>query len=97
MYHLRLIKALSYSGIVEATKQRPDVFVKDKATADKAVATGYFQLENSEALLPDNGENSDDSIPDSIMLDGEDGTDDPIPDGVISSNHESGEGSEPAD
>ena len=97
MYHLRLIKALSYSGIVEATKQRPDVFVKDKATADKAVVTGYFQLENSEALLPDNGENSDDSIPDSIMLDGEDGTDDPIPDGVISGNDESGEDSAPAD
>lgn len=44
MYHLRLIKALSYSGVVEATKQHPDVFVKDQATADAAVATGYFQL-----------------------------------------------------
>lgn len=44
MYHLKLIKALSYSGIVEATKQKPDVFVDDKAVADKAVATGYFKL-----------------------------------------------------
>lgn len=44
MYHLKLTKALSYSGIVEATKQKPDVFVEDKAIADKAVATGYFTL-----------------------------------------------------
>lgn len=46
MYHLRLCKALSYTGVVSATKQQPDVFVEDKATADKAVATGYFQLVN---------------------------------------------------
>lgn len=44
MYHLRLIKALSYTGVVEATKQRPDVYVEDKAIADAAVATGYFKL-----------------------------------------------------
>lgn len=43
-YHIRLIKALSYCGVVTATKQRPDVFVEDKATADAAVATGYFKL-----------------------------------------------------
>lgn len=42
MYHIRLVKALSYSGIVSATKKHPDVFVEDKATADAAVATGYF-------------------------------------------------------
>ncbi len=48
MYHLRLIKALSYTGIVEATKQHPDVFVEDKATADAAVATGYFKLVEAE-------------------------------------------------
>ena len=42
MYHIRLAKALSYSGIVSATKKNPDVFVEDKATADAAVATGYF-------------------------------------------------------
>lgn len=52
MYHLRLIKALSYTGVVEATKQRPDVYVEDKATADRAVATGYFKLvEQEEAHL----------------------------------------------
>lgn len=44
MYHLKLIKALSYTGIVTATKKTPDVFVEDKATADAAVATGYFEL-----------------------------------------------------
>lgn len=55
MYHLRLIKALSYSGVVEATKQHPDVFVKDKATADAAVATGYFQLVE-QVQNPDDGE-----------------------------------------
>lgn len=44
MYHLKLIKALSYTGIVKATRKTPDVFVEDKATADTAVATGYFEL-----------------------------------------------------
>lgn len=50
MYHLRLIKSLSYTGVVTATQRKPDVFVEDKATADKAVATGYFKLlESKEA------------------------------------------------
>ena len=44
MYHLKLIKALSFTGIVTATKKNPDVFVEGKATADAAVATGYFKL-----------------------------------------------------
>lgn len=44
MYHIRLVKALSYSGIVSATKKHPDVFLEDKATADAAVATGYFSI-----------------------------------------------------
>lgn len=44
MYHLKLMKALSFTGIVTATKKTPDVFVEDKATADAAVATGYFKL-----------------------------------------------------
>lgn len=44
MYHLRLVKALSYAGIVTATKKQPDVFVEDKAIADKAVASGYFEV-----------------------------------------------------
>lgn len=44
MYHLRLCKALSYTGIVSATRKNPDVFTEDKAVADKAIASGYFQL-----------------------------------------------------
>ena len=45
MYHLKLCKGLSYSnGKVTATRQRPDVYVDDKATADTAVASGYFRL-----------------------------------------------------
>ena len=49
-YHLRLCKALSYTGVVSATKEQPDVYVDDKATADKAVATGYFELIAEEGL-----------------------------------------------
>ncbi len=69
MYHLRLIKAISYTGVVEATRQHPDVFVEDKATADAAVATGYFKLVDADQLDgegkqpadgEDNGQESDD-------------------------------------
>lgn len=52
MYHLKLIKGLSYCGIIEATKKKPDVFIEDKAIADTAVATGYFKLiEGTEKML----------------------------------------------
>lgn len=44
MYHIRLCKGLSYYGVVSATRKEPDVFVENKATADAAVASGYFQL-----------------------------------------------------
>lgn len=47
-YHLRLCKSLSYKGVVSATKKQPDVFVEDKATAEAAVATGYFTLVEGE-------------------------------------------------
>lgn len=43
-YHLRLSKALSYCGLVSATKKKPDVFVEDKALAKAAIETGYFKL-----------------------------------------------------
>lgn len=43
-YHLRLTKGLSYCGVVSATKGKPDVFTDDEATADAAVASGYFTL-----------------------------------------------------
>lgn len=48
MFHLKLIKGLSYTGVVEATKKKPDVFTEDKAIADKAVASGYFKLVGEE-------------------------------------------------
>lgn len=48
-YHLKLTKALSYCGVVKATKKNPDVLVEDKTTADEAVATGYFKLVEGEA------------------------------------------------
>ncbi len=43
MYHLRLKKALSYTGIVSASKEQPDVFVKQEKIAKAAIATGYFE------------------------------------------------------
>lgn len=52
MYHLRLCKALSYTGVVSATREEPDVFTKDKAIADKAVASGYFELVNEDEEQP---------------------------------------------
>lgn len=49
MYHLKLIKSLSYHGIVKATKENPDVYTDDEATATAAVATGFFKLVESAA------------------------------------------------
>lgn len=65
MYHIRLAKALSYSGIVSATKKNPDLFVEDKATADAAVATGYFiiidQQDGSHSEQAPEGQDSNDT------------------------------------
>ena len=47
MYHLKLCRGLSYSnasGTVKADRKKPDIFIEDKATADAAVASGYFTL-----------------------------------------------------
>lgn len=47
MYHLKLCKGLSYYGMggaLKATRQQPDVLTEDKATADAAVASGFFRL-----------------------------------------------------
>ncbi|MEG1564835.1 MAG: hypothetical protein RR365_14100 [Bacteroides sp.] len=52
-YHIKLIKALSYSGAVEATAAHPDVFLEDEATAQAAVASGYFTFaENPGTTAP---------------------------------------------
>lgn len=56
MYHLKLVKALSYYGVVKATKQNPDVYTEDKATADAAVASGYFKLVDEAQEPPEGGE-----------------------------------------
>ena len=67
MYHLRLIKALSYNGIIKASKKHPDVYTEDKAIADAAVATGYFaivaelEVPHAEAEKPPMGEPPADS------------------------------------
>ena len=58
-YHLKLIKALSYCGVVKATQQHPDVFVEDKATADEAVATGYFNLLEGDEETPEDGDDKE--------------------------------------
>lgn len=42
-YHLKLTKALSYSGIVNATRKNPDVFTDDESVATAAVNSGYFE------------------------------------------------------
>lgn len=47
-YHLKLKKAMSYHGVVTATRKAPDVFTEDKKVAEAAVATGYFDLVTDE-------------------------------------------------
>ena len=44
MYHLKLIKALSYTGAVTATREKPDVFTEDETVAMYAISSGYFEL-----------------------------------------------------
>lgn len=50
MYKLKLIKALSYSGVVKASVEHPFVETDDQAIAEAAIATGYFELINKESL-----------------------------------------------
>lgn len=42
-YHISLKKGCSYSGIVSATREKPDVYVEDKAIYEAALKTGYFK------------------------------------------------------
>lgn len=44
MYHIKLCKAQSFSGVVTATALCPDVYIQDEKTANAALATGYFRL-----------------------------------------------------
>lgn len=53
-YHLRLCKGLSYSGVLSATKQRPDAYTDSETVAAQAIASGYFKLvETENAELPE--------------------------------------------
>ncbi len=42
MYHIRLIKGMSYNGAVAATRRHPDVFTEDKGEYASAMKSGYF-------------------------------------------------------
>lgn len=42
MYHIRLIKGISYSGAVTATRKKPDVFTEDEVIYQSAMDSGYF-------------------------------------------------------
>lgn len=56
MAHLRLIKGRSYTGEVKATREKPDVFTDDEATANALVASGYFSRVDkpkAEGKIPD--------------------------------------------
>lgn len=43
MFHLRLIKGLSYDGAVRASAGAPDVFTNDPEKYRAALASGYFE------------------------------------------------------
>lgn len=43
-YHLRLKNAMSYTGVVNATREEPDVFTADEAIKAAALRSGYFDL-----------------------------------------------------
>lgn len=43
-YHLKLVKSLSYYGVIKATREHPDVFLEDETAAKAAVASGYFRM-----------------------------------------------------
>ena len=62
MYRIKLIKGLSYTGIVSATKEHPIVEVEDEAVAKLAIASGYFkpvseeETTSSEPATPSDGD-----------------------------------------
>ena len=69
LYHIKLKKAMSYTGIVNATREEPNVYTHDKDIATAAVRSGYFDLIDVEedeakadsALLTAAGEEAEDS------------------------------------
>lgn len=72
LYHIKLKKAMSYTGIVNATREEPNIYTRDKDIATAAVRSGYFDLIDVEedeakadsALLTAAGEEAEEgSIP----------------------------------
>ena len=61
MYRVKLIKGLSYAGAVSATKEQPFVDIKDKATADAVVASGYFELVSDTEAKPKKSKKNDET------------------------------------
>ena len=68
LYHIKLKKAMSYTGIVNATREEPNVYTRDKDIATAAVRSGDFDLIEVEedeakadsALLTAAGEEAED-------------------------------------
>lgn len=59
-YRIKLIKGMSYTGNgIQATKRNPEVTVEDKATAEKAVASGFFKLIEEAAETSEQGSGDD--------------------------------------
>ena len=48
MFKVKLIKGLSYTGVVRVTKHDPYAEVESKEAADALVASGYFELVEAE-------------------------------------------------
>lgn len=43
MHKLRLTKGLSYNGVVQATREQPEVLICEEETYQSAMASGYFE------------------------------------------------------
>lgn len=77
-YHLKLTHGASFTGVVTASRHKPDVYIDDKATADAAVATGYFDLVTETApeedAKPDetSGSDPEDATPEIDLSAGDD-------------------------
>ena len=72
LYHIKLKKAMSYTGIVNATREESNVYTRDKDIATAAVRSGYFDL-----IEVEEDEAKDDSVP--LIAAGEEAEDSSIP------------------
>ena len=75
MYKLKLVKALSYSGIVNASTEHPYVETIDPAIAEAAVATGYFKLiSDTSSSVPETPSEPEPEEDDSLFTDDDEET-----------------------